>query len=720
MYLSATEASQKFNISKRFIEILCDRGELEGAICIGGIWLIPDTATMPDNVKSSEDQLSFDDIAVFEAENYYTTEQVCDILSISEATAKNWIKLKKLIPDTDGGNFSKEYIERLVADIKNGSISSLKSRRNKKSIGGKSLYRDYIGCENNIETVKSILSECESITEQELRLILAHFAIQLYKNNGEETINGNKWYKKHLPVGKSEVFNSLIFDLIGDIDLKSIDISAIKPIFDKDIEYVPTEDTLGFIYISLRDIGNRKGTGTYFTPQSTVRTLIDGLQQKTKLSSHSFCDPCCGTGNFLIELLNRGVEINKLYGYDIDAISVTIAKINIFLCCKNVTRRMLDTHIIATDSLNKKNDLKFSVVLGNPPWGYNFSDAQNKQLASKFITAREKNSESFELFIEKGLNILEDGGHLAYLLPESIMNVNTHLKTRKFITDNCHFEFAMLVGNIFSGVQCPAVILGIKKQKGGNTAGCTVTDKDRTFTICTQRDANDTEFSFYMNDEEYECFNVIKNTSDAIYLKDNAVFALGIVTGNNKKYISDEKKDGYEVVLKGSDISRYSISKPKNYIMYLPDEFQQTAPENIYRAKEKLIYRFISDMPVFAYDSNQTLTLNSCNILIPTAEGIDIKYLLAILNSSVTAFYMTKRFNSLKLLRSHIEQLPIPLITESKQREIVRLADKIISAEGNKAEIYNEIDVLIMNAYDLSQEQRTVIKKALGGKKECI
>lgn len=51
-------------------------------------------------------------------------------------------------------------------------------------------------------------------------------------------------------------------------------------------------------------------------------------------------------------------------------------------------------------------------------------------------------------------------------------------------------------------------------------------------------------------------------------LKNNADFALGIVTGNNKKYISNNKTADNEMILKGSDISKYHIKQSDNYIIF--------------------------------------------------------------------------------------------------------------------------------------------------------
>ena len=171
-----------------------------------------------------------------------------------------------------------------------------------------------------------------------------------------------------------------------------------------------------------------------------------------------------------------------------------------------------------------------------------------------------------------------------------------------------------------------------------------------------------------------------------------------------------------EVVLKGSDIFRYAMKETDNYIQFTPEKFQQVAPTEMYRAEEKLLYRFIAEVPVFSYDNQQTLSLNSCNILIPQIEGMNIKYVLAILNSSVTAFFINKKYNSVKLLRSHIESLPIPLVSDAKQTDIIKKVDHIMHSDENISGLYEELDNEIMNIYSLSEEQQSTIRTALSGK----
>ena len=158
------------------------------------------------------------------------------------------------------------------------------------------------------------------------------------------------------------------------------------------------------------------------------------------------------------------------------------------------------------------------------------------------------------------------------------------------------------------------------------------------------------------------------------------------------------------------------MKETDNYIQFAPEKFQQVAPTEMYQAEEKLLYRFIAEVPVFTYDNQQTLSLNSCNILIPQIEGMNIKYVLAILNSSVAAYFINKKYNSVKLLRSHIESLPIPMVSAEKQNDIIRKVDHIMNSNENISGLYEDLDSNIMALYGLTAKQTDIIRTSLRGK----
>lgn len=654
-------------------------------------------------------------------EKLYSHRDICELFSISEATVKNWIKLRKLIPNILENNtplFSQNYIESVMSELKSSSSSTLKSRRNKKFASGSFLYKDYVSKDSiklsNIQELLDFVVENDiSLSIENIRYILTDAAIQLYfSKNGINSPSENflfEYINSNIDLGQ---FGLLIEDLLCKDKKKALEFLNANPSFFKyKYIYEKNEDILGLLFLSLSNLSNRKARGAYFTPTKVVEKIISNLD----LKNEKIIDPCCGSGNFLLQLPDV-VTLDNIYGNDIDKTSIELTRINMYLKYEPKNLDVLYENFTTSDFLKNNTDIKYQYIIGNPPWGYEFSKEELADLKKIFVSADTKNVESYDVFVEKSLSCLEDDGRLFFVLPEAILNVKTHKTIRQIILDNTSIEYLEYLGNMFDKVQCPSVILKLQKSKKAfSSTGMRVKTKDSEFVINTHRKVSSETFNFNMSDEEYDLYKKIMDKENKVFLKNNGVFALGIVTGNNKDYISSIKTEKNEPILKGSDITKYKIKKVENYIDFEPDKFQQVAPVEFYRAKEKLFYKFISNKLIFAYDNNQKLSLNSCNILIPTFEKLNIKYIMAILNSSVAQFIFQKQFNSIKVLRSHIESIPIPVCENNLQQQIIEYVDKVCETEDDKdyKNLCHQIDLFVAKLYNLSMDDYRLITTVL-------
>jgi len=62
-----------------------------------------------------------------------------------------------------------------------------------------------------------------------------------------------------------------------------------------------------------------KETGEVFTPPELVQKMLDNLDidWSNPPQNKTFLDPTCGDGNFLVELYNRGIPPENIYGVDL-------------------------------------------------------------------------------------------------------------------------------------------------------------------------------------------------------------------------------------------------------------------------------------------------------------------------------------------------------------------------------------------------------------------
>ncbi len=718
-YISVKEAAKLFQISERRVQKLCETNRIKNSKMVSGVWLIPSDATKPFDERLSD---------IPDSGNYLTLKDLCDELSISIATGRNWIKLNKITPiytEKKTPYFPKDYVTKLHEELQSGENNALKSRRNKNYVSGNSLYNSYVSdqCQNIPTLLKllALISEYNIYLDiTNIQLLVADCALQLFAQKKSFAKHSSQNLLLQFLQGKFSTgkYDQLVSDLIENSEHAIAFCQKYPLLFKSEYIYESNEDILGLIYISCKNIGNRKATGAYYTSTKVVKQLISKLDLT---DGDRILDPCCGTGNFLMQL-PQGISFNSVYGNDIDSTSVKIARINMALKYA-VTPSIIHEHITEVDYLTEYNHSNFQYIIGNPPWGYIFSEEEKAHLKTSYKSASRKNIESYDVFIEKALKHLSNNGHLAFVLPEAILNVKAHSTIREIILHTCSIKNLDFLGNAFDGVQCPCIILDLEYTNSDLSAlGMNVTIDSKTFTINTERNVTPDYFNFTISDTEYKVMKKIQNTKNASFLYKNADFALGIVTGNNKKYISSEKTSENEMILKGSDISKYHINPTSNYIVFKPDSFQQIAPTEMYRAPEKLLYRFICNQLVFAYDDKQTLSLNSCNIVIPKIPGTKTKYVLAILNSRIAQFIYKREFNSVKVLRSHIESIPIPTVDETTQNKIIDITEKLIlgSTITETENNYNELDKLIAEVFNLTSTEYKIVQNAVDGENKFL
>ncbi|MCC8190082.1 MAG: N-6 DNA methylase, partial [Planctomycetes bacterium] len=345
-------------------------------------------------------------------------------------------------------------------------------------------------------------------------------------------------------------------------------------------------------------------------------------------------------------------------------------------------------------------------IATNPPWGSCKNEARNKNLVANI-----RSGESFSLFLEKSLRLLRDGGFLSFVLPESILKIKAHADIRQVLLEKTRIRKISLLGRVFSGVFTPIMRLDLQKIPAPPDWNVIVHRNGGSHACPQSRFAANAgqTFDVAVSPQDEDLLDKIYGVEHCI-LKHNAEWALGIVTGDNSRYVLDKPTESSEPVLRGRDVFKFAPRPPRCHIHFLPARFQQVAPERFFRAPEKLVYRFVSNHLVFAYDNHGLLTLNSANILIPRLPGISIKSTLAFLNSRVLQFVFTKRFRTRKILRGDLETLPFPVLSTATAAAIDSQVDRCMSGEYQPAD---ELDAMIFKVFGFTDREIQALEESL-------
>lgn len=434
------------------------------------------------------------------------------------------------------------------------------------------------------------------------------------------------------------------------------------------------DDVLGFIYQSLLSEGERNVTGQYYTSRKVVEYMLAG---KELAEDETMLDPCCGSGSFLLRVSTNNPE--NLYGFDINPIAVMIASANLLAKYADVvfTPRIYCLDFIKKDLFGGVlQDIpdKFDNIYTNPPWG---SDKIREYEGNYTLV---KSKEKASMFLVEAISRLNNAGTLYFLLPTSLIKIKTHSDIRKFLLNNTAIHQIDLYANRFDGVFTD--YFSIKLSLGHvPEQNYVVTNGESQIDVSLSR--SDILSANIVLEKMNSLDESIMQKMEAARHDDlmHSRWALGIVTGDNKSKVRKENEPGLEPIYSGKQVRPFSLDEESAYIKYAPENFQQCAKTEYFRAPEKLIYRFIAKYPIVAYDDKQCLCLNSANILIPEVDGIAVKSVAALLNSTLYHFYYTKKFSDIKVLKGNLQTLPFPRLTPVQNKELSDLVTSFKSAE---------------------------------------
>jgi predicted RNA methylase len=416
----------------------------------------------------------------------------------------------------------------------------------------------------------------------------------------------------------------------------------------------------------------RKALGAYYTPAA----LVDAALALLPGPLGRVVDLACGEGAWLEGVARRSPEA-LLTGVDIDPGAVEAAR-------ARVAAAGIREPVLAVADGTRYRGL-FDCVVGNPPWG-----------AGRVGHVR-RGAESVSAFVDSAVDNLAAGGRLCLLVPAAWLEVAAHGPARRRLCAAAAIERLVHLGDVFAGVHSPAALLIARREPDAEARARQIVETPRG-PVAQAELMRDGGCALNARLTPAERALAAKLERNRERLAGRVRFILGVVTGDNRRALGPEQSGGEPIVV-GRDVGPMRIATPRRHLCVPLGGVQQAAPRAAY-ARDKVVYRFVSSHPVAAVDRDGRLTLNSANAFAVDDDTLELDFVAAWLNSSTVRWLHRARFAMPRVLRSHLERLPLPSTTAAERGAIAAaaLAGDVVT-----------LDAHVMNAYRLDDDDRMLV-----------
>ena len=419
----------------------------------------------------------------------------------------------------------------------------------------------------------------------------------------------------------------------------------------------------------------------------------------------------------------------------------------------------------------------FDVVIGNPP--YISHDKIPKQLKTKIKNSYQSYQPFADIycyFIEKAIALQNEDGILSFITSNSYLRAEYGTPIRNLLRGKNTLVRVLNVedSQVFESAIVNVAIIVSRKSADFSDDFCLVVnspfsgDSFEDFVKINGFHYPQAYFdakSWNLTEPKLVELQKKLETSGKTLEQLGTKIRLGIATGSNEAFLIDEDQkrklcdknpantEIIKPILRGRDISRYSYTLPKQYVLLTKngvnverdypdvyahldsfgDKFKNRGAQGHHwtnlRAcsfyddfkKEKIVWIELSDVGRFALCNDEVYLLNSAYFLLPPSD-IDAKFLLGILNSSTIRFYLglvaeTSGMGTSRWINNYVKEFPIPMVEPEQQTEIITIVDRILQVKAanpnaNTADLEKEIDKRVYALHNLTEEEIAVVEKA--------
>ncbi len=392
----------------------------------------------------------------------------------------------------------------------------------------------------------------------------------------------------------------------------------------------------------------------------------------------------------------------------------------------------------------------FDAVIGNPPYiQLSMADYYNGSVSSYFgnqYSSSMGRLNTFGLFIEKVLSsVLAKKGYFSFIVPNTLLTQEYYQGLRN---DILKYQIAGITNYkhpVFKDAVVETIVF-IIHNSNPDEHEVEIVDFDNKAMTSTSHTIPQQIFSSTHNnaflvtsdEKSFDFKQSLDKKGVPLGKLANLNQAIALKYDRSKSLFTEAKAKNYKPVLDGRNINRYELNWGGQYLAYDVRNIHSCKRTDIFETNEKIFFRRVGDRLIATYDDKQFYALNTLVVITPRVQAdFSLKYLLAVINSSLLNFYYVKYLKSTKKVFSEIQarqlaQLPIRPINfanpaeKAQHDKMVALVEAMLAAHKSLAAAHSpaekerlerqiqvtdkEIDSLVYQLYGLNEEEIKIVE----------
>ena len=437
-------------------------------------------------------------------------------------------------------------------------------------------------------------------------------------------------------------------------------------------------------------------------------------------------------------------NLQRFHVYNVDALAPATGTVN-FIRANTLMAEELDV-VDRIKGRREEYAAGFGYVVANPPYGASLTDTYKRELQENYADVFQGQPDTYTFFFALALRLLGANGKLGFITPDTyLMRTNTASLRTRLLETGCITQIVNLSQGIWSDavVNCALFFLTAdantdnRRQQKAQVFSMGYRDGLDKLTAREWKETFVQAQSTWIDDPRHEIktrwSSVLQQTEDACRIPSSSgtgkkVLRLGDITessagidpyataaeGQANRYIKPRRDvpqnetDWKPLLDTTAFVGRYEVRwgaerphiKYGNWLCRAREQRFFDAPKLMTQAmRDRSLYRRL----VATYDDKPFYHRKNFNNIIAQDPAYNLKYLLALFNSSLLNFWYAQQYENVNILPAYFKQLPIFPADSATQAEIVALVDDLLDLHAG-LNVLREHDTVIRTKRDGTRE----------------